>query len=131
MKLKSILAACVVMSVFASIDAHADCELKIQPSSYIPLGQSFSFYVKIYDFGPPPPFHQFRLVFFGTKNGVADIPPTGEALPGVFDFADYILFGYQNPPSGGLSGNYTRYLVAYNQNGDVFCVSNTIAATLQ
>jgi hypothetical protein len=131
MKLKSTLAVGVLMSALVSIEARADCTLEIQPSSYIPLGQTFSFFVKLYDFGPPTPFHDFTLVFFGTKNGVADIPPTGEAYPGIFHLADYSLNGFQNPPQGGLSGNYTRYLVAFDQNGHVFCVSNTITATLQ
>ena len=130
MKLKSILAVAVLMSAFASIDARADCKLEITPSSYIPLGQSFSFGVDIYDFGPLPPF-QFTIVFFGTKNGVFDIPATGEAYPGVFGFAKYNLTGYQNPPSGGLTGNYTRFVVIFNQFNQVFCVSNTISVTLQ
>jgi hypothetical protein len=130
MKFKSTLAAGLLISAFASIEAHADCALAVNPSSYIPLGQTFSFGVDIYDFSPLPPL-RFTIVFFGTKNGVVDIPPTGETYPGVFGFGHYNLTGFQNPPSGGLSGNYVRYAVLYDQNGNAWCVTNAIAVTLQ
>jgi hypothetical protein len=130
MKIGPVLAVGLLISVLASRDAHADCQLQINPSSYIPRGQFFSFGVDIQDFGPLPSYG-WTIVFFGTKNGVADIPPTGEQYPGTFRVGYHDLTGFQNPPTGGLSGNYTRYVVLYTPNGQVFCVSNTISATLE
>ena len=133
MKLKSILVVSLLTSALASIDAHADavCELTVNPSSFIPRGQAYSYGIDMSDFGPFPP-GAFTVVFFGTKNGVADIPPGGETYPRTFPFGGHEeLTGYVNPPSGGLTGSYTRYAVIYDQNRVPYCVTNQISVTLQ
>jgi hypothetical protein len=130
MKLKLILAACILMSTFASIDAHAACSLDIS-SGYVPRGQAFSFTVAIWDFGPFPPNPFYSIVFFGTKNGVADIPSTGWAHPGLYTYGNNVLTGFGNPMSGEASGSYVRWAVLYDPNGQVFCVTNPIPAILE
>jgi hypothetical protein len=129
MKLKWILAACILTSGFISLDAHADCSLGIS-SGYIARGQSFSFSLSIWDFGPFPPWG-WTIKFFGTKDGVADIPSTGEAYPGVYGVGNYTLTGFANPSSGGFSGTYVRYAVLYDPSGQIFCVTNPIPAILE
>ena len=129
MKFKTLAAASLLMCVFASRDAEAaDCTLGITPASYIPVGQTFSFVLYITDFGPLPPYG-YSVVFYGSKDGVADIPSTGWAYPGTYGQGQSTLSGFGNP--GGISGNYTRFVVLYDPNGQVACVSNTISATLQ
>jgi hypothetical protein len=131
MKLKSILAVGLLMSAFASVEAHAaDCSLTVNPGSFIPRGWAYSYGIDMSDFGPLPP-GPFTVVFYGTKNGVADIPPGGETYPGAFPWGHIDLTGYLNPSSGGLTGNYTRYAVIYDPNHAVYCVTNQIAVTLQ
>ncbi|WP_224369063.1 hypothetical protein [Hyalangium versicolor] len=139
MKLKSILAAAVLMSALATSEARADayCSLNVNPGSYIPLGQVFTFTINITlrpEFSPLPaywPPTSFTVVFQGSKNGVADIPPSGEGYPGTFGYGTSVLTGYQNPPSGGLSGTYLRYAQIYDNGGRLYCVTNTVAAVLQ
>ncbi|HYH96400.1 hypothetical protein [Hyalangium sp.] len=140
MKLKSILAAVVLMSALTASDAIADanCSLNVNPSSYITLGQFFSFSINIQppgvDFSPLPPYWPptyFTVVFHGSKNGVADIPPSGEGYPGTVGYGTSVLTGFQNPPSGGISGTYLRYAQLYDNVGRLYCVTNTIAVVLQ
>jgi len=132
MKLKLLLPICVLVCAVASIDAHAaDCTLGVSPSGFIQRGHSFSFTLDIVDFGPFPPNPFYTIKFFGTKNGVADIPPTGEAYPGLYTNAKYNLTGFANPASGGFSGTYVRYVVLYDPNGNVYCTSNPIPVILQ
>lgn len=130
MKLKLILAACILMSTFASIDAHAACSLDVS-SGFVPRGQSFSFTVAISDFGPFPPNPFYSIVFFGTKNGVADIPSTGEPYPGLYTYGNNVLTGFANAMSDVFSGTYVRWAVLYDPNGQVFCVTNPIPVILQ
>lgn len=130
MKIKLSLAACILMSVFAAIDARADCSLDVS-SGYIRRGQSFSFQLGIWDFSPLPPNPFYTVVFFGTKNGVVDIPSTGESYPGVYTEGVSDLGGFGNPLSGGVSGTYVRYAVLYDSNGQVFCVTNPIPVILE
>ena len=133
MKIKSVLAAGLLMSAFAAIDAHADnlCSLTINPSSYVPLGQAFSYGIEIGAFSPLPPDPRYTVVFFGTKDGVADIPPGGEPYPGVFGLGHSDLTGFVNPPSGGFTGFYLRYAVMYDPAGHVYCTTNLVAVALQ
>jgi hypothetical protein len=70
-------------------------------------------------------------VFFGTKNGVADIPSTGEPYPGVYTYGVSTLTGFGNPLSGAASGTYVRYVVLYDPYGQVFCTTNPIPAILE
>lgn len=132
MKLRSILAAGLLVSALASGDARADelCSLTVNPMSFIPLGWFFSYGIDMQSFSPIPP-GQFTVVFFGTKNGVADIPATGETYPRTFPIGHLELTGYQNPGSGGFTGNYTRYAAIYYETGSLYCVTNQVSLTLQ
>jgi hypothetical protein len=147
MKFRSILVASILLSALVVRDAHADniCSLTISPSSYIEVGQTFSFGIYIRGLvwpGPPPPLGYpgppFTVVFHGSKNGVDDIPPAGEAYPVTFNsVGQWTLTGYGNP--GGLSGTYLRYAKIYaynpydpnNPRGYLYCTTNIVAAVLQ
>ncbi len=132
MRLKSILAAGLLMSALAATEAHAtpQCTLTIEPGSFIPLGWAFSFRIDMFDFGPFPP-GLFKVLFFGTKNGVVDTPSGGEEYPTRFHFGTLELTGYINPATGGLTGDYTRTAVLFYEDGSLYCVSNQVAVTLQ
>ena len=130
MKIRVSLAACILMSAFAAIEARADCSLDVS-SGYVRRGEPFSFQLVITDFSPLPPNPFYSVVFFGTKNGVVDIPSTGEPYPGVFTDGTSVLSGFGNPLSGGFSGVYVRYAVLYDPNGQVFCVTNPIPVILE
>jgi hypothetical protein len=130
MKLTSILAAGLLMSVFAASDARADqfCSLSVSPSSYIALGEAYSFGVDIAacsGLGNPP----FTVVFYGTRNGVFDTPG-GQTYPGSFGFGHSTLGGLQNPLSGGFGGDYVRYAVVYSPSG-YYCTTNAVEVELQ
>jgi hypothetical protein len=143
MRLKSMLTAVVLMATLAANEALADdyCSLTVNPSSIIYPGQFFSYTVNINPSPPwpsplPPggqPSPPFRVVFYGLKNGVPDIPQSGETYPGTFWYGTSQLTGYQNPPSGGFAGTYHRYAViyAYNYPGSVYCVTNIVRVSLQ
>jgi len=131
MKLKLVVSTLALTCAFASIEAHAVCNLNVSPSGYIPRGQAFSYTMDIYDFGPPPPNPFYTIKFFGTKNGVPDIPSTGEAYPGVYSFGLFNLTGFANPVAGGFSGFYVRYAVLYDPSGTVWCTSNPIPVILE
>jgi len=130
MKIKLSLAACILMSAFVAVDARAACTLDVS-AGYVPRGQLFSFQLSIWDFGPFPPNPFYTVVFFGTKNGVADIPSTGWGYPGTYTYGTSELTGFGNPLSGGISGTYVRYAVLYDPNGQVFCVTNPIPVILE
>jgi hypothetical protein len=131
MKLKFILSTFVLTCAFASINAHAACALDVSPSGYIARGQAFSYLLSISDFGPFPPNPYYTVKFFGTKNGVADIPSTGEPYPGIYGHGGFDLSGFANPLSGGFSGYYVRYAVLYDTNGQVWCTTNPIPVILE
>ncbi len=139
MKLQSILAAAVLMSPLAASTARADgyCSLDVKPWSYITIGQFFSYSINIKGLilpGPYPPDWPptgFTVAFHGSKNGVDDIPPSGEGYPGTFGYGTSELTGYQNPPSGGFGGTYLRYAVIYTNFGHYYCTTNTVAVVLQ
>ena len=139
MKFKLLLVAGILMSALAARDASADdatdCTLQVNPSSYVPLGQFFSYHLHIpfQCWGPQPPGGcvPLTVVFKGSKNGVADIPPSGESYPGGYSFVDWNLTGFQNPASGGFSGTYLRYAELRTPGGFLYCVTNTVAVVLQ
>jgi hypothetical protein len=146
-KLTSFLVAGILMSALVARDAHADdtCSLTISPSSFIEVDHTFSF--GIYNKGlvwpgPWPPLGNpgapFTVVFHGTKNGVEDIPPSGEVYPVTFNtYGQWTLTGYSNP--GGLSGTYLRHAEIYahspydpnNPRGYLYCTTNIVAVVLQ
>jgi hypothetical protein len=132
-KLKLILVTGFLVSAFATVKAHADCSLTIQPSPFVPRGQFYSYGLQLTDgFGPPPPPSVvFTVVFHGTKNGVVDTPPAGEFYPGTFGLGTHNLTGFQNPPAGGLTGQYVRFAFIYDQSGNLTCVTNPVVVTLQ
>lgn len=137
MKLTSTLIGGALLSAFAAGNANAACSLSIS-QDYIPIGQSFSFTVSVSPQllpGPLPPPEltpgpPFTIVFFGTRNGVNDIP-NGYQHPGTYDFGSATLSGYGNPASGGATGTYSRNVVIYDKLGKPFCTTNTVAAVLQ
>lgn len=137
MRFSLFLIAGILMSAFTARDASADsvCSLQVNPSSYVPLGQVFSYHINIEFscFGPIPPggCAPFTIVFRGSKNGVADIPPSGEYYPGTFGYGGSDLTGFQNPSSGGLTGTYLRYAEVRTPGGYLYCVTNTVAVVLQ
>ncbi len=134
MKLKSIIMSALLLSgwVCGQASAAVSCTLSAS-SSYIPLGQLFTLGVNINP-GllpgplPPPTYRPFTVIFYGTKNGVSDIPAGGETYPALFPYYYSTLTGYGNP--GGLSGNYLRYALIY-KDGQLFCVTNSVNVTLQ
>ncbi|HEX3766105.1 MAG TPA: hypothetical protein VHW23_45725 [Kofleriaceae bacterium] len=93
--------------------------------------QFFTYTVSIWDFGPLDPAAAFTIVFFGAKNGVTDIPASGEQYPGTFGYGDNVLTGYQNLPSGAVVGNYIRWALIYDRLGNLSCVTNAVNVTLQ
>ncbi|MCY1022945.1 hypothetical protein [Pyxidicoccus sp. MSG2] len=139
MNIKTILAAVVLVSALAASDSRADpsydCSLSVSPSSYILLGQSFSYDINIPFYpspGPFPPGYQgvyqrFTVVFYGP-----DLPASGETYPGTFGYWNSQLTGYQNPSTGGASGTYLRYATFYYYpTGTPYCTTNTVAVVLQ
>jgi hypothetical protein len=133
MKFKSILMSALLLSGLMAGHASAvTCTLSVS-SNYIPVGQPFTFGVYINP-GllpgplPPPSFRPYSVVFYGTKNGVSDIPAGGETYPALFPNYYSTLTGYGNP--GGFSGNYLRYALIY-ANGQLACVTNSVSVTLQ
>jgi hypothetical protein len=144
MKLKSIAkVAALVASGWFSSAAHA------QPEAYcwlglnlgygvteVPVGGTFSFstvFVRLIDFSPPPPpdFPRFRVVFYGTRDGVNDLP-NGFEHPGLVASGWQTLTGYGNP--GGISGEYRRYALVYDVLSGAttpMCRTNEVAARLQ
>lgn len=138
MHVKSMMAFGVLVSAFATSEARADefCTLNVNPWSYIQINRSFSYVINIQGKpltqplpSPLPPPNVFTIVFHGSKNGVEDIPPTGETYPGSFNYGTSELTGYWNP--GGVSGTYLRYAVITNQFGSFYCTTNTIAVVLE
>jgi hypothetical protein len=134
MKPKMILVA-ALMFAFAGDEAKASppadltCSLSIHPGPVIGVGQSYSYGLDItnwVDFGPLP---ATTVVFFGTKNGVSDIPPSGELYPAFVNYTGHSeLGGYQNP--GGISGFYVRYAVLFRA-GQFYCATNPVTVVLQ
>lgn len=136
MKIKTTLAAAMLMTVFATSEAWADpCTLTVNQSSwaYIYVGQSFTYEVNVpYPSGPysgpmVPYYHNFfSIVFYGT-----DIPAGGETYPApLAGFGNSVLTGYVNP--GGLSKTYQRYAIVLNNvNGYFICATNAVWVQLQ
>lgn len=139
MMLRSMLAGVLLLTTLATGRASADdfCSLDVNPSSYVPVGQYFSYgidiKVKLLPGPLPPPELRpgppFTVVFHGSKNGVADIGSEGEFYPAGFGYGHSNLTGYGNP--GGFSGTYLRYAVIYDDDGREYCVTNTVAVVLQ
>ena len=139
MKCKSIVVAGMFLFAFsfAASNAKADnlCSLSVS-NSYPLVGQSFSYGVDItvisYNGPRVGPWYvpaPFTVVFHGSKNGVDDIPPGGETYPATFNAGHSDLTGYYNP--GGYSGTYLRYALIYDEYGNLYCTTNTVAVVLQ
>jgi len=138
MKLTLILSAAILASMVVTAQADTvPCLLRVnsveEVSTVVPRGQSYQYILELYDFGPGAPTNppRWTVLFFGTKNEVADIPPTGEPYPGVYPLGTFALTGFQNPLAGGLTGVYTRYVVILDLSGNVVCTSNNVEVTLQ
>jgi hypothetical protein len=134
-----------MMATFAAGDARAQpgdpgdsCVLTVNQSfySFIWIGQFFSYGIDISPPSlpmpgpqPPPGGQPYTVVFYGSKDGAADIPPGGEPYPGTFGVGHSELTGYWNP--GGVSGTYQRQAVVFNPYGFVVCVTNVVTVQLQ
>jgi hypothetical protein len=137
MKVLSPIVLSSLLCVFAAGNANAACSLSVNPS-YVPAGQNFSFNVTLSrqifpgPFPPPElrPGPPFTFVFFGSKDGVNDIP-TGYQHPSTYQYGTFTLEGYGNPASGGFTGTYLRNLVIYDKFGNQYCATNTVAVVLQ
>jgi hypothetical protein len=134
MKFKSMLMSALLLSGLMVGHANAattGCSLSVS-QSYVAVGQTFSYGVTIFELlpgpFPPPSYKPYTVVFYGSKNGVSDIPASGETYPATFARGSHTLTGYGNP--GGYSGNYLRYAVIYKE-GQYFCVTNSVNVTLQ
>ncbi len=131
-------------AVFAVGSAHAyyphngfqaSCSLGVP--GYVPIGQNFNFTVQLDvqswgnpyyqwdEFNVTPPFFG---TFYGTKNGVNDIP-NGYVHPAEINVGANTLTGYGNP--GGFTGHYTRYLVVTDTFGNYVCSTNVVSTYLQ
>jgi hypothetical protein len=133
MKFKSIVMSALLLTGLAAghVQAAPSCSLSAS-HSYVAVGQDFTYGISINDSLPgplPPPWYRiFTVVFYGFKNGVADIPASGETYPALFPYYNSTLTGYNN--IGGLTGQYIRYALIL-QNGQVVCVTNAVNITLQ
>ena len=142
MKFKSISAKLALLALFAAGTASADqwCSLSVSPSQFIQPGQSFSYGIDISGQvwpGPRPPNGHprppFTVVFYGQKDGIDDIPPSGETYPATFGYGHSDLTGYGNPGTPGIGGVYERYAVVYTDTpvaGHRYCVTNSIYVVL-
>jgi hypothetical protein len=138
MKINSILAtSSLVVAAFATSNAQADeyCSLVINPA-VIAAGQSFTFDVsakpgRIFP-GPLDPglSGPFNITFYGTKNGVDDIGPSGWFYSAKrADFGTTVLDGFGNA-GGAAAGTYTRYAVLRTVAGTEYCRTNELVAVL-
>jgi hypothetical protein len=143
MKLKSILATAILLSAFSAGTASADgnCSLSVNPSPFIQPGQYFSYGIDISQVLLPGPFPPnglphgpYTVVFHGSKDGVQDIPASGETYPATFGLGHSNLTGYGNP--GNVGGVYERYATIYAanypNNGSYYptCTTNSIYVVL-
>jgi hypothetical protein len=87
MKIASKLLAGFLFAGFSAINAYADqfCSLSVS-SSVIQPGRFFSFTVnaqpgRIFPGPLDPGLGTYRVIFYGTKDGIADIPASG-GIPG-------------------------------------------------
>jgi hypothetical protein len=138
MKLNLLLTTGLMISALTASDANADnsCSLSVSSSTVAP-GQAFSYGIDIAWPGiipsPLPPNHPtppFTVVFYGSKNGVNDLP-WGETYPATFPFWHSDLTGYQNSSTGSLAGVYVRYAHIYSATGYYYCTTNAVQVVLQ
>ncbi len=136
MKMKSLaISALLLTGLIAShqVSATPYCTLSAS-QSYVPFGQPFTYGISINDQLPgplPPPWYRvFRVVFYGYKNGVADIPASGETYPGLFPYYNSTLTGFANV--GPFTGNYIRFALIYQGDStQPYCSTNAVNVTLQ
>jgi hypothetical protein len=132
----ALISLCVMQSTLADTfepPEEPSCTLDVS-ASYVPLGQNFTFGVGVYAglprTNPSAPRPPFSVVFYGTKDGIEDIPggyPHNTSLRRGYN----VLTGYGNPITGGYTGTYVRYAVVKDRDGNAFCVTDTVTTTLQ
>jgi hypothetical protein len=133
MKFKSIVMSALLLTSLAAghVQAAPSCSLSAS-HSYVTLGQDFTYGISINDSLPgplPPPWYRiFTVVFYGAKNGVVDIPASGETYPALFPYYNSTLTGYNN--IGGLTGQYIRYALIF-QGNQLVCITNAVNVTLE
>jgi hypothetical protein len=144
MKIKTLLIAGLMMSAFPGSNAYADdCFLSIPSSTWIvlpyipiPRGQNFVFEVtapyqlRFGPFPPDPSYVPFTVVFYGTKDGVNDLPNGWQYPYSVNSHDTTTLGGFGNPSDGSRVGFYTRYAKIYDKDGNLYCVTNQVNARL-
>lgn len=138
MKLKSILATTVLLSAFVAGSANAaySCSLSVNPSNVVLPGHYFSYgidMIQMPEVGPYIPWGPpFTVVFHGNKDGVQDIPASGETYPATFGPGHSNLTGYGNP--GNIGGVYERYAIIYGPSGvpgyQTYCRTNSVYVVL-
>jgi hypothetical protein len=137
MKIASKLLAGFLFAGFSAINAYADqfCSLSVS-SSVIQPGRFFSFTVnaqpgRIFPGPLDPGLGTYRVIFYGTKDGIADIPASGWEYPGkTATYGSTVLSGFQNPGTEEIAGTYTRYAALVTALGTTYCVTNATTTTL-
>jgi hypothetical protein len=71
------------------------------------------------------------LFWFGDKNGVTDLPASGQQYSSTIGLGQFNLGPYVNDASGAKVGEYRRYALVYDRNGRLYCSTNLVTATLK
>ncbi len=138
MKIKLMVLSSLLSAGFAIGNAQADqfCSLSVNPQVVYP-GQAFTFDINVRSGrlfpGPLDPGlgGPFTVVFYGTKNGVVDIPAGGWVYtPKKAPYGTTTLDGFANTADGQYVGTYTRYAALVTAYGTTYCVTNEVAAVL-
>lgn len=123
-------------------NAHADpyCHLTgggvqqpwiVLPYYIVPSGQNFSMDVhiakRLLPFTPDEDiFLPLTVVFYGTRNGVNDLPQGWQYPTLVNNYGTAQLGGFANPSSGVYSGYYTRMAYVYDREGRLYCQTDPV-----
>ena len=137
MKTTSKLLAGLLFAGFSAFTAHADefCPLSFS-SPVVQPNRAFTLTVNVQPgrlFPGPldPGLGTYRVVFYGTKDGVADIPAGGWEYPAkTVTYVSTVLTGFLNPGTEEVAGTYTRYAALVTALGTTYCVTNTAGTTL-
>jgi hypothetical protein len=137
MKTTSKLLAGLLFAGFSAVNAYADqfCSLSFS-SSVVQPNRPFSFTVNVQPgqlFPGPldPGLGTYRVIFYGTKDGVVDIPAGGWEYPlKTVTYGNTVLGGFRNTGSEDIAGTYTRYAALVTALGTTYCVTNEATTTL-
>ncbi len=137
MKTTSKLLAGLLFAGFSAVTAHADefCSLSFS-SPVVQPNSAFTITVNVRSgqiFPSPldPGLGTYRVIFYGTKDGVADIPAGGWEYPvKTVAYGSTVLTGFLNTGTEEIAGTYTRYAALVTALGTTYCVTNTAGTTL-